>query len=592
MGRADRQRSNGWRWCWQPPWCWERRRRSPAARATAAWGRRSRSGSRGRRAGRRPAAGAAAPAGWSGNVLSRDASGHWLRGPPARAAPPAPASGPRARRCLPRRPGCRRRREARLDRLPRLRALAARARASAAPTEALPSTSPSTSSTPASTRTTTSSRRTDGCSGGSTPSPPPFGAPSPAEQRPVSSRARRWASASRWWRSRGCSARRSPWRGAFARRRPASGAARSRRAGADERGQAAVEFVALVLLAALVLGALVAASPRFDGRSFGGFLAFRIVCTIERDCHDGDGSLTRRTERATPPSSATSPPTWSTSRASGSFPSTGATAAASPAPRRPDEPDLDVHRTHAGERATAFTRILRRGGRTYLQYWFYYPDSRSTWAGSDDLWDRAWGQAEDRGFIGETPAYPGTHRDDWEAYAIRIDPGGRAWVRASSHRHWQGCMRLWCKNRWTARTGWTRVSRGSHAGHIPIRHELRGGPHWVYPRQIVPLSPAASPPPAAVPDAPRRASTAAPSRPRPRRAHDHRRGPPPGPARDPRRSRLPPHRRGRPPALAEGRLLGSGERRVVTPADLDPALSLETRAECVSHPRVKGTGVP
>src|SRR5687768_8625780 len=59
-----------------------------------------------------------------------------------------------------------------------------------------------------------------------------------------------------------------------------------------ERGQAAVEFIALVLLAALVLGALVAASPRFDGRSFGGFLAFRIVCTIERDCHDGDSSLT------------------------------------------------------------------------------------------------------------------------------------------------------------------------------------------------------------------------------------------------------------------------------------------------------------
>ena len=272
-----------------------------------------------------------------------------------------------------------------------------------------------------------------------------------------------------------------------------------------ERGQAAVEFVADVLLAALVLGALVAVSPRFDGRSFGGFLAFRIVCTIERDCHDGDGSLRRAygTRDAAlvrdlapnlvyEPGERQLPVDWRDCRR---------VACA----EAPDEPDLDVHRTHAGERATAFTRILRRGGRTYLQYWFYYPDSRSTWAGSDDLWDRAWGHAEDRGFVGETPAYPGTHRDDWEAYAIRIDPGGRAWVRASSHRHWQGCMRLWCKNRWTARTGWTRVSRGSHAGHIPIRHELRGGPHWVYPRQIVPLSPGGeSPRPLLLPDAPRR----------------------------------------------------------------------------------------
>ena len=259
-----------------------------------------------------------------------------------------------------------------------------------------------------------------------------------------------------------------------------------------ERGQTTVEFVALVLLATLVLGALVVASPRFDGRSFGGFLAFRIVCTIERDCHDGDRSLTRAygTRDAAlvrdlapnlvyEPGERQLPVDWRDCRR---------VACA----EAPDEPDLDVHRTHAGERATAFTRILRRGGRTYLQYWFYYPDSRSTWAGSDDLWDRAWGHAEDRGIVGGTPAYPGTHRDDWEAYAIRIDRGGRAWVRASSHRHWQGCERLSCKNRWTARTGWTRVSRGSHAGHIPLRHELRGGPRWVYPRQI--LLPGVSPP--------------------------------------------------------------------------------------------------
>jgi hypothetical protein len=255
----------------------------------------------------------------------------------------------------------------------------------------------------------------------------------------------------------------------------------------DERAQASVEFVSLVFLAALLLGALVAVYPRFDGRSFGGFLAFRIVCTIERNCHDRDRALTRAygardaalVRDLAPnvvyePGERQLPVDWRDCRR---------VACA----EAPDEPDLDVHRTHAGERATAFTRILRRGGRTYVQYWFYYPDSRSTWAGSDVLWDRAWDYAQDRGFVRQAPAYPGTHRDDWEAYAVRIDPDGRARVRASSHRHWQGCKRLWCKNRWTARTGWTRVSRGSHAGHIPLRHELRGWPRWIHPLQTQPL---------------------------------------------------------------------------------------------------------
>jgi hypothetical protein len=262
-------------------------------------------------------------------------------------------------------------------------------------------------------------------------------------------------------------------------------AALRRRRSGNERGQATVEFVALVLLAALVLGALVAASPRFDGRSFGGFLAFRIVCTVERDCHDGDASLKRAygtrdaalVRELAPnlvyePGERQLPVDWRDCRRVSCA-------------EAPDEPDLDVHRTRADRRATAFTRILRRDGNTYLQYWFFFPDSTSSWAGSVDLWDRAWRRAQGHGLIPRPPAYPGTHRDDWEAYAVRIDPDGRTWVRASSHRHWQGCKQLDCKNRWTARTGWTRVSRGSHAGHIPLRHELRGGPRRVSPRQIL-----------------------------------------------------------------------------------------------------------
>jgi hypothetical protein len=73
------------------------------------------------------------------------------------------------------------------------------------------------------------------------------------------------------------------------------------------------------------------------------------------------------------------------------------------------------------------------------------------------------------------PRYPGHHPDDWESYQVRIDPAGRATVRASSHYWYQGCKQRRCRNRWTPWTGWSRVSRGSHAGHIPL-HPERGAP--------------------------------------------------------------------------------------------------------------------
>ena len=266
----------------------------------------------------------------------------------------------------------------------------------------------------------------------------------------------------------------------------------------EERGQAAVEFTMLVLLAALVLGALVAVAPRFDGRSFGGFLAFRIVCTIERDCHEGDRSLTRAYGVRDAALVRELAPNVVYEQGERQLPVDWRDCRRTACADAPDESDLDTHLTNAGERATAFTRILPRDGKTYLQYWLYYPDSKTTWGHSDELWDWAWDRVRERGLVSRPPAYPGTHRDDWEAYVVRLDRDGRAWVRASSHRHWQGCKELQCKNRWTARTGWTRVSRGSHAGHIPLRQEPRDGPRWVFPRQVL-APPVAGPPTRSVP---------------------------------------------------------------------------------------------
>ena len=55
---------------------------------------------------------------------------------------------------------------------------------------------------------------------------------------------------------------------------------------------------------------------------------------------------------------------------------------------------------------------------------------------------------------------------------VRFDPDGTAWTRSSSHGHWQSCKSDSCRDRWLRAGGWTRVSRGSHAGHIPERRVL------------------------------------------------------------------------------------------------------------------------
>jgi hypothetical protein len=133
----------------------------------------------------------------------------------------------------------------------------------------------------------------------------------------------------------------------------------------------------------------------------------------------------------------------------------------------PDEPGLDVHLSDAGARATVFTRLLRRGGRTFIQYWLYYPDSNTTIAGADRAWEASWLLPRVRELVSGTGDWPGYHRDDWESVQVRLDPDGSAWVRASSHGHYQACKEEECRNRWSSHRGWARVSYGSHAGHIP-----------------------------------------------------------------------------------------------------------------------------
>ena len=246
-----------------------------------------------------------------------------------------------------------------------------------------------------------------------------------------------------------------------------------------QRGQATVEFVALLLICCLAFGASMALEGGFDGRSFGGFLARHVVCAVGGRCDRDERLLTESygardgsTVRALAPNLVYEPGErqlpvdWRRCRRPGCA-------------EAPDDRMLDAH-VGGGDRgaarrgrATAFTRLIRRAGRLYIQYWLYYPDSNSVLAGADRVWERSWLLPRIRQLVSGTPDYPGFHEDDWEGVFVRLDPDGTAWMRASSHGHLQGCKWLACHDRWVRGTGWVRISRGSHAGHVPFRSERR-----------------------------------------------------------------------------------------------------------------------
>jgi hypothetical protein len=200
-----------------------------------------------------------------------------------------------------------------------------------------------------------------------------------------------------------------------------------------------------------------------DGRSFGGFIVHRLVCAVRGGCDDGDAALAGTYGKSDAQLLRRHAPGIVYEPGERELPVDYRECRKAACSNAPDDRDLDAHRTDSGRRATVYTRVIRRHGSTYLQYWLYYPDSNSTFAGSDRLW-----RALQAPLPGRASPYPGFHLDDWEGYHVRIDRRGRVAVRATSHGHFQWCKHRRCRNRWGAPTGWTRVSRGSHAGHIPL----------------------------------------------------------------------------------------------------------------------------
>lgn len=147
----------------------------------------------------------------------------------------------------------------------------------------------------------------------------------------------------------------------------------------------------------------------------------------------------------------------------------------------------NVWQTASGGAATVFTRVIDRrasGGNLYVQYWLFYPDS--TYFGPAHAAAKRMPRRLAETPVGTlTSGLAGHHKDDWESYQVRIQPDGRVSSRASAHhgyasyRRWPNLNELPARyglprnGAWTPVTGWTRVSRGSHAGHLVDRPASR-----------------------------------------------------------------------------------------------------------------------
>ena len=226
----------------------------------------------------------------------------------------------------------------------------------------------------------------------------------------------------------------------------------------NQHGQASLEWVGLVLLVCVACAAAVAAGAgAIDGRPLGAELARALVCAVRGGCEDPDDALRdaygdrdAALVREHLPNLVYEPRTRT-------LPVDFRECRSHRCSDAPDEARLDVHRTRRAH-ATVFTHVVRDtrsgtgGGETFIQYWLYYPDSTSTWMRSAGIWNRAVKPVTGKD-------YPGWHPDDWESVQVRVDDDtGAARIRASSH-HSHG--------EWADGGGWSRVSYGSHAGHIP-----------------------------------------------------------------------------------------------------------------------------
>jgi hypothetical protein len=263
---------------------------------------------------------------------------------------------------------------------------------------------------------------------------------------------------------------------------------------ARRSGQGTVEWIALIALISLALGAIAwQAGVRLPGAALARAIGERIVCAVRlaHGCRSdpallgGYGPELAETVRAQAPRIAYEngmhalPVDFRRCRE----------------PACADGPDDGrTSRSLAGTPAAAFTHVIDcrdqqaaaekgydcsggRAGNVYVQYWLYYANSATL---------KGVPVAGPRGF----------HLDDWESYQVRIAPDGAVSARASSHHGYnaRGGIGNWAsdagwgagtrvsdelglhdRNGWAPSRGTLWVSGGSHAGHTTeasLRREL------------------------------------------------------------------------------------------------------------------------
>jgi hypothetical protein len=254
-----------------------------------------------------------------------------------------------------------------------------------------------------------------------------------------------------------------------------------------ERGQATLEWTAVMLVLAVALATATYAVAALDAP----WIGRAIRCAILAGCRGEDALLARVYGPDAAAFVRAYAPSIVYERGTLTLPVDFRECRAHRCSDAPDTLGEDVAISDDGRRATVFTHVVDRrasGGDLFVQYWLYYPDS--TYFGPAYAAGRAMPRAVARTPIGTiTRTVAGHHADDWESYQLRITPEGKAFARASAHHgyagrlHWPNLNELPFEpglpgsyrgrrlvrrrtGAWTPVTGWTRVSRGSHAGHI------------------------------------------------------------------------------------------------------------------------------
>jgi hypothetical protein len=228
-----------------------------------------------------------------------------------------------------------------------------------------------------------------------------------------------------------------------------------------ERGQGTVEWIALVLLVAMLALALSAAvGIGVPGAAVAEAVASRLACAAGlSSCDPQQSRLADAYGEEVAAMVAEGAPTLLYEPGMKALPVDYRRCREDACAEGDDEGE--VWRSRTGEPAVAFVHVLdcRAGAATrgaacsgprnahlYLQFWFYYPGS-ATGEGSI-----APGVVRS---VSSAVGRPSYHPDDWESYQLRIGPDGR-FGRASAHHGYGGA--------WVPEYGAFRVAGGSHAG--------------------------------------------------------------------------------------------------------------------------------